>query len=52
MIITILITLMLILAPAQILADTHNNVLYYQIGEASRTDDYLPQQHVMVFIKP
>jgi SAM-dependent methyltransferase len=36
MIITIFITLMLILAPAQILADTHNNEAYYQIGEASR----------------
>jgi SAM-dependent methyltransferase len=36
MIITILIILALFLAPSQIHADTQNNELYYQIGEASR----------------
>jgi predicted RNA methylase len=36
MIITILITLALLLAPPQILADTHKSESFYQIGEPSR----------------
>jgi SAM-dependent methyltransferase len=36
MIIIILITLTLVLAPAQLQADTHNAVAHYQTGEASR----------------
>lgn len=36
MLITILITFTIFLAPAQVQADTNNNEPYYQIGEASR----------------